>query len=101
MSEYWEITMQEILSEHDISVCGDVLMQIARSVEICASVQSEYSAPVSGISEVESLKEEIKRLKNRRACTACGGHGGSSIAVGSSHSSWSDCRHCGGSGMIN
>lgn len=101
MISYWEITMQEILSEHDIYVPDDVLTQIARSVESCALVQSEYSAPVSGVSELELLKEEVKRLKNRRACTACGGRGGSSFAVGSSHSSWSDCRHCGGTGMVN
>lgn len=99
METYWEISMQEILGEHDISVSDDVLRQIARDVESCASVQSDYSAPVGGNSEVEQLKEEIRKLKNRRACTACGGGGGSWLGVGASHSSWSDCRHCVGTGM--
>ena len=100
MESYWEISMQEILGEHDIFVEQDVLRQIARDVEGCASVQSDYSAPVSGNSEVEQLKEEIRKLKNRRPCTACGGVGGSWLAVGASHSSWNDCRNCGGTGMI-
>ena len=100
MESYWEISMQEILGEHDIFVDDDALRQIARDVESCASVQSDYSAPVSGNSEVEQLKEEIRKLKNRRACTSCGGNGGGWFGIYASHSSWSDCRHCGGTGMI-
>lgn len=101
MDDYWEISMQEILVEHGVSVDGEVLKRIASDVESCASVQSDYSAPVTGVSEIDRLKDEICRLKNRRACTSCGGTGGSWLGVGSSHSSWNDCRHCKGSGMVN
>lgn len=100
MSKYWEISIGEILSEHDISVPDSIIESIARDVESCASVKFDYEPEISGNNEVDELKKKIAKLERARGCTHCGGKGGATFSVGSSHSSWSDCRHCGGSGVI-
>ena len=100
---YWSETWCEVLANNGVDICveQDKHEAIAKDFALNASVQGEYMAPVQGECEIEKLKLKIKKLESRVPCTHCGGNGGSWVAVGSSHSSWDDCRHCNGNKWLN
>ena len=100
---YWRETWCEILYQNGIDICvdDDKNEAIAKDFASNAEAQGNYMTPVEGDSEIEKLKLKIKKLESRVPCTHCGGHGGSWVAVGSSHSGWDDCRHCNGNKWLS
>lgn len=100
---YWSETWCEILANNGLDICVDREKHesIAKDFASNAEVQGDYMAPVEGDSEIEKLKLKIKKLESRVPCTHCGGHGGSWVAVGSTKSSWDDCRHCNGNKWLS
>lgn len=100
---YWSETWSEILANHglDIWVAQEKHEAIARDFASNAGVQGDYMAQMQGDCEIEKLELQIKKLESRVPCTYCGGHGGGWVAVGSSHKSWDDCRHCNGNKWLS
>lgn len=100
---YWSETWAEVLANNGVDICVDIEKHeaIAKDFASNAEVQVDYMAPVGGECEITKLKGIIKKLESRVPCTYCGGSGGVWVSVGSSHSSWDDCRNCNGNKWLS
>jgi len=96
MSEYWEIALEEILSEAGLDVTNEQLKEIADSVNDCATASGEYSSPAQAAS-VESSKAQ-NLSGNTRVCGVCHGVGSITDDFGS-YTSRSQCYECCGEGF--
>lgn len=91
MSDYWRITIEEILGEAKVEATEEQINQIAENVASAASVSTDYSAPVSGTDTEKELRSELEKHKNKTVCPKCNGKGGHTVPVGTSHTTWNKC----------
>lgn len=100
--EYWRICLEEILGDHGVDATSEQIEAMAKDFESCASVQSEYSAPVENpaVREADELRKKLKIEQSKVFCMTCKGTGRLIEIISSSHYSDSDCWKCRGTGKV-
>ena len=100
---YWEECISEAFDDAGIEATKEQIEKVASWVEGshenygmatgCDCIQSPY------ISEIEELKKQLEKERNRILCRECKGSG-LIISQGPYHSAESRCMSCNGSGFI-
>lgn len=104
MSFYWRESFAEILCDHGLWECmtEDQRNAVADDIASCASVEREYTGdyliPNPETERADKAEKALRQERAKIACVHCGGRGGWTIPVGSSHSSWEVCHKCNGEG---
>jgi hypothetical protein len=103
MSEYWSITVEEIVSVLGISIGNDVLKELTDNIESAAEMKSEYCGehfiPDPLVEENKELLAKLEKEISKVVCKKCWGEG-SVKTFGLSHGSISQCLECRGNGKV-
>ena len=97
MSDYWSLSLEAILDEHDIQCTEAQFVELVESVESAASVESDYAPPAQRPRDTteQDLRAEVRMLRGfiGRVAYRLGvdldpdsGTIGRTVPLGSSHS---------------
>jgi DnaJ-class molecular chaperone len=97
--EYWEMSLKELLPEHGITVTEQLIEDIYTIREMESEACGYINIPNPLRTEVDTLKKELEKEKDKIPCDYCNGKGRivSNFGVRSSDSG---CIKCGGEGKI-
>jgi len=100
-NKYWQECLASSFEENGIIATKEQLISIAKDVQIWAeNIDTAFYTPENPlISEVKTLKDELRKERNKVVCRECAGRG-RIISYGPSYSSESDCGKCHGKGWI-
>lgn len=99
--EYWQEWLECAEDEVGVSLTKKQSLHIAKSIQICReSINQAFYEPKSPYpGEIENLKKQPKKEKEKRGCSACRGKGYITENFGT-RSSTSPCDECNGEGKV-
>ena len=103
-TDFWREVVSDALCEHGVTASDTQIAFIATDIQGCAENMDMAVPAPSGPSperrELENLREELKRERNKVICTGCGGSG-QLWSQGPYHGSFHTCWKCNGAGRLD
>ena len=103
-TDFWREVVSDALCEHGVTASDTQIAFIATDIQGCAENMDMAfptpSGPSPELQELEKLRKELKRERNKVVCPECRGRG-EEYFRGPYHGSLQTCWKCSGAGRLD